>query len=89
LFQSQKLQALGELTGGIAHDFNNLLSIVMGNLEAIVRRTPEDDKTSAGPQRAHWRRARVAARAATCLAGSRFLQSPSTSTRSSPRPRPS
>ena len=43
--QSQKLEAIGQLTGGIAHDFNNLLSIVMGNLEAIVRRTPEDDKT--------------------------------------------
>ncbi|MBH5370558.1 hybrid sensor histidine kinase/response regulator [Bradyrhizobium glycinis] len=43
--QSQKLEAIGQLTGGIAHDFNNLLSIVMGNLEAIVRRTPEEDKT--------------------------------------------
>ena len=43
--QSQKLEAIGQLTGGIAHDFNNLLSIVMGNLEAIVRRTPEHDKT--------------------------------------------
>jgi two-component system NtrC family sensor kinase len=43
--QSQKLEAVGQLTGGIAHDFNNLLSIVMGNLEAIVRRTPEEDKT--------------------------------------------
>jgi two-component system, NtrC family, sensor kinase len=43
--QSQKLEAIGQLTGGIAHDFNNLLSIVMGNLEAIVRRTPEADKT--------------------------------------------
>ena len=43
--QSQKLEAIGQLTGGIAHDFNNLLSIVMGNLEAIVRRTPDSDKT--------------------------------------------
>jgi two-component system NtrC family sensor kinase len=42
---SQKLEAIGQLTGGIAHDFNNLLSIVMGNLEAIVRRTPAADKT--------------------------------------------
>ena len=43
--QSQKLETIGQLTGGIAHDFNNLLSIVMGNLDAIVRRTPEGDKT--------------------------------------------
>lgn len=43
--QSQKLEAIGQLTGGIAHDFNNLLSIVIGNLEAIIRRVPQDEKT--------------------------------------------
>jgi two-component system NtrC family sensor kinase len=43
--QSQKLEAIGQLTGGIAHDFNNLLSIVIGNVEAILRRTPQDEKT--------------------------------------------
>ncbi len=72
LFQSQKMEAVGQLTGGVAHDFNNLLTVILGGLDILSRsRTDGEPRAQRALNLARQAAERAASLTARLLAFSR------------------
>jgi signal transduction histidine kinase len=69
--QSQKLEAIGQLTGGIAHDFNNILTVVIGSIERAARVIDTPDRAQVALHRALEATGRATALTAQLLAFAR------------------
>ncbi|SES17606.1 PAS domain S-box protein [Sphingobium sp. YR768] len=77
LRQSQKMEAMGQLTGGVAHDFNNLLTPIVGSLDMLQRRgvgTEREQRLIAGAAQSA-ERARVLVQRLLAFARRQPLQS--------------
>ncbi|MES2403939.1 MAG: MEDS domain-containing protein [Pseudomonadota bacterium] len=71
LQQAQRMEVVGQLTGGIAHDFNNLLTIILGNIDEVLRLHPDDNAVRTAAERVSGAAERAATLTRQLLAFSR------------------